>query len=714
MDPKLVAVESKEQRKDRALRPRELRRIIALTWSYRKTLAVGLLVTVLFASLHTLSLVGVYPVFQILLEREGLSSYVNRTLASERLGVEFAPPDDSAILRVQKIDQDSPVELQTFDVVADPENRTVAVLLHDLAHAEDGATVEILAGPTRETVEPLTVSPGALDRKMRLLQWGGSFIPADSDTDSGKLRLLVGILVGLVVMVLISNVFRYVGEVMIARAILRTLMGLRARLYERTLHLPMSFFAGQPTADLVTRFVQDIQEIQRGLLTLFGKFIREPLRAAFILSAALFFDWRITLAMVAVAPIALAIFLLVGRSVKKANRKLLEAYGMMIGALTTSLQSLRVVKAYTAEDHERDRLRAVDWRMFRQQLKLAKLQAFVSPMMESLGVMAGSLVTVWLASRVLSRELDLAHFTTLGFILANLLDPLRKLTDVYVRVQRSTAGAERIFQVLDQPVESDLSSSATELQPLQRSIEFSDVTFTYPGADEPALRNVNLSIAQGETVAIVGPNGCGKTTLVSMLPRFFSPDSGVVTYDGLDLREATLRSLRMQISLVSQEAIIFAGTPVENIAFGVPEVDRKRAEEAAVRAFADEFIRAIPGGYEAALGERGSTLSGGQRQRLVIARAIYRNAPILIFDEATSQIDSESERKIQAAVSDFSQGRTTLVIAHRLSTIQHADRIIVMDGGRVIDGGRHRELFERCSLYRTLCQTQFVDEPAPE
>ncbi len=714
MDPKLVAVESKEQRKDRALRPRELRRIIALTWSYRKTLAVGLLVTVLFASLHTLSLVGVYPVFQILLEREGLSSYVNRTLASERLGVEFAPPDDSAILRVQKIDQDSPVELQTFDVVADPENRTVAVLLHDLAHAEDGATVEILAGPTRETVEPLTVVPGALDRKMRLLQWGGSFIPADSDTDSGKLRLLVGILVGLVVMVLISNVFRYVGEVMIARAILRTLMGLRARLYERTLHLPMSFFAGQPTADLVTRFVQDIQEIQRGLLTLFGKFIREPLRAAFILSAALFFDWRITLAMVAVAPIALAIFLLVGRSVKKANRKLLEAYGMMIGALTTSLQSLRVVKAYTAEDHERDRLRAVDWRMFRQQLKLAKLQAFVSPMMESLGVMAGSLVTVWLASRVLSRELDLAHFTTLGFILANLLDPLRKLTDVYVRVQRSTAGAERIFQVLDQPVESDLSSSATELQPLQRSIEFSDVTFTYPGADEPALRNVNLSIAQGETVAIVGPNGCGKTTLVSMLPRFFSPDSGVVTYDGLDLREATLRSLRMQISLVSQEAIIFAGTPVENIAFGVPEVDRERAEEAAVRAFADEFIRAIPGGYEAALGERGSTLSGGQRQRLVIARAIYRNAPILIFDEATSQIDSESERKIQAAVSDFSQGRTTLVIAHRLSTIQHADRIIVMDGGRVIDGGPHRELFERCSLYRTLCQTQFVDEPAPE
>jgi len=500
--------------------------------------------------------------------------------------------------------------------------------------------------------------------------------------------------------------------VLIARSVLRAMMGLRAKLYARTLCLPMSFFASQTTADLVTRFVQDVQEIQRGMLTLLGKFIREPMRALFIMYLAFTLDWRITLTMVVAAPIAVAVFLLVGRSVKKANRKLLQAYGMMIGALTASLQNLRVVKAYTAEPQEQERLGKVDWRMFKQQLKLAKLQAFVSPMMETLAIIGGSVVTIWLASRVLDHELPVSKFAALGVTLSMLFDPLRKLSDVYVRVQRSTAGAERIFQVIDHPVEGDETDRTVELKPLQKGIEYVGVSFTYFGAVEPAVRNVSLSIRRGETVAIVGPNGSGKTTLVSLLPRFFDPDSGVILYDGVDVRDARLSSLRGQIGLVSQDAVIFAGTPVENIAYGVPAPDEKSAVHAAVRASADEFIRAIPGGYGAALGERGTTLSGGQRQRMAIARAIFRDAPILIFDEATSQIDSESEQKIQTALREFSRGRTTLIIAHRLSTIQFADRIVVMDAGSVIDTGTHRELFESCKLYRKLCETQFVPEPA--
>jgi len=370
-----------------------------------------------------------------------------------------------------------------------------------------------------------------------------------------------------------------------------------------------------------------------------------------------------------------------------------------------------VVKTYTAEEHERGRLDIVDRKMFRQQLRLAKLDAFLSPMMETLAIFTGSLLTVWLASRVINHSLSLPKFATLGVALSMLFDPLRKLSDVYVRIQRSTAGAERIFQVLDHPVESDLAPGDLHVGPLERGLDFVNVCFTYPNASVPALKDVTLSIGRGETVAIVGPNGCGKTTLVSLLPRLFDPATGEVRYDGVDVRRATLGSLRRQISFVGQEAVIFEATPVENIAYGQSPIDRRRVEDASRRAYADEFIRAIPGGYDAVLGERGSTLSGGQRQRLAIARAIYRDAPILIFDEATSQIDTESEQKIQTALREFAKGRTTIIIAHRLSTIQFADRLVVMDAGRIIDSGSHKELFDRCPLYRTLCETQFMNEP---
>lgn len=713
-DPLLISVDAQVRPNDARVRPREFRRILALTWPYRKKLAIGLLVTLLFAGFHTISIGGVFPVLKLLLEREGLNGWISRTVAADRLDLQLGlPSDGESVIVVGKGSAASKRApgIEPGDVIADTHGRPIAELTADLATIASGSPFEIVVNPMRDP-RAVTVTPGDTDRKIAMLRWALGLLPPHPDTDDGKLRVLISILVALVVIVMIANVFRYVGEVLISDAILHAMIGLRAQLYERTLHLPMSYFSGQPSADLVTRFVQDVQEIQRGMLTVFGKFVREPLRAIFIFTAALLIDWTVTLTMVVIAPAAIMIFLLVGRAVKNANRKLLQAYGTMIGALTASLQNLRVVKAYTAEDQERERLRQVDLGMFRQQLTLAKLRAFVTPAMETLGVLVGSLLTVWLASRVLNHELSMSTFATLGVMLSMLFDPLRKLSDVWVRVQRSTAGAERIFQVIDQPVESDLSEANVALAPLAKGIEYDNVTFAYPGAEAPALDGIRLTIAKGETLAIVGPNGSGKTTLVNMLPRFFDPNEGKILYDGMDIRKATLRSLRDQISLVSQEAVVFAGTPLENIVYGVADPDEARAIEAARRAFADEFIRNIPGGYRAALGERGTTLSGGQRQRLAIARAIFRDAPILIFDEATSQIDTESEQKIQAALREFSQDRTTLIIAHRMSTIQFANRIIVMDAGRIIDAGPHQELFERCTLYRTLCETQFVTEGA--
>jgi len=593
-----------------------------------------------------------------------------------------------------------------LDVWLAPEGDTMANCLHKAARASDeSVSLRIKSMKTGE-LRTTTLALVALDWKAQALLWGRGLLP---DTASrSPLDLLKYILTALIVVVVLANVFRYFGDIWIASAVLRSMMSLRATLYAHTLHLQVSYFSEQSTSDTVTRFIQDIQEVQRGMLTLFGKFIREPLRAVFILALAFVFDWRITLAMVVVAPLTVIIFWTVGRSVKKANRKLLQAYGKMIGALTTCFQNLRVVKAYTAEDYEHERLRIVDRYMFRQQLKLAKLQAFTSPMIETLAVIAGSFATVWLASRIVSPDMDTSRFAALGVILASLFDPLRKLTDVYVRVQRSTAGLERIFHILNQQTEQQSDDVGTTLKPLTKSIDFVEVSFAYPGADQPALRDINLSISQGETLALVGPNGCGKTTLVSLLSRFFDPDTGAILYDGLDLREANLSTLRKQVSLVSQEAIVFEGTPIENITYGAINSAADEAEKAAQRAHADEFIRRLPGAYNASLGERGTTLSGGQRQRLAIARAIFRNAPLLIFDEATSQIDAESELEIQQALQEYARDRTTIIIAHRLSTIQFASRIVVMDEGRIIDTGTHDVLFTRCQLYRTLCETQLV------
>jgi ABC-type multidrug transport system fused ATPase/permease subunit len=707
MIPQLITADEKHRAPGRKFRMHEFARLVRYVKPYTRGLVLGLILTVGFAGLHTLGIGTAFPVFQVLLEDEGLHGWADRTLAGHRLGVEFAPLSEPGSARIVKLKDDSVLAqagAKRQDDLWTP-SKPIDELMHELATVEDGATAELTIGRPGEQREVSAVV-GELDWKMRLLRWTASLLPPD--TRESRLRTLVYILMVLVVTILAANACRFLGESLVAGSVLHGMMDLRDELYDRTLRLPMSFFAETETSDLVTRFVQDIQEIQRGLVTLFGKAIREPIHALFLTATALILDWRVTLVVTLVIPFIAIIFLTVGRKAKKANLRLLKAYGEMIGALTASFQNLRVVKAYTAENQERAHLDTVDRRMLTQQLKLARLDAFLSPMLESVGVVAGSLLVVWLASLVLGGTLSTAKFATLGAVLATLFDPLRKLSDVYVRIQRSTAAAERIFGVLDRPTEVEEVRDAVELKPLQRAVEFDNVTFTYPKGGQPALSEVSLRIEKGETLAIVGPNGSGKTTLASMIPRLFDPSAGEVLYDGIDLRRAKLDSLRRQISWVSQEAVIFAATPVANITYGDPHPDRDRAIDSAVRAYADEFIRAIPGGYDAVLGERGTTLSGGQRQRLAIARAIYRDAPILIFDEATSQVDSESELKIQSAVREFAAGRTTIIIAHRLSTIQFAERIVVMDRGQIVDIGTHRELFERCALYQGLCETQFV------
>ena len=720
MIPEIIDADDSARAQQNGLLSRALIRMIRAVLPHRRLLLIGLIASLAYAALHSVSILGVLPVLKVLLEDEGLHGWIDRTGAGERLGITLEVRDPGpgeeapAGLFVREIPHDHALyqqglrpgeRIQPFvGAFRDPRE-----WLTSLASGEPGSVLTfgaVTPGLIGGDPRPYTVTLSQTTLVWRAGRWLASFVPRD-DTPGSRLRALRYVLMFVIVIVVVANLARFAAEYFIGRAVLRAMMDVRRKLYAKVLKLPMSYFT-RDVGDTVTRFVQDVQDVQRGLISLFGKSIREPLKAAFILTAAMILDWRITLTMLLIGPGALLAFWKVGTSIKKASRKLLQGYGMMIDTLSQTLAAIPVVKAYTTENVERLRLMRIDRRMFRQQVKIVRLEASLTPALEVLGIVVASVVTVWLGGQVLSGELDLSRFGTLVFALAMLFDPLRKVADVYTRISRCSAAAERLDETLDATDEAEIHPGTIELAPLERQIELKDVTFTYPTKETPALENVNLVVRRGETVALVGPNGAGKTTVVNLITRFYDPQQGAVLFDGIDLREATLRSLRKQIGLVTQETIIFPISLADNIAYGGRDGSRESVVDAAKRAYADEFILTQPMGYDSVPGDMGRTLSGGQRQRLAIARAIFRDAPILIFDEATSQIDTESEQKIQAALKEFSQNRTTFIIAHRLSTITFAHRIVVLDAGRIIDAGTHEELIGRCPLYRAICETQLM------
>jgi len=697
--------------------------MVRLAWPHRRFVVVGLIASVVYGFLHSASVVGVLPVLKVMLADEGLHGWAYRTVAEDRLEAKFDTElggsyellADETGLAFRTVSDKSPLAVHSVQ----PGDRIIAIDGHPATPLKFLETITRANGRIELTVrpaardgqlrpEPRTVTVKLIEPSLlkRLLRDAAGLVPPVTKR-SDRVTALVYVLGFVVILVLLSNVARFVAQYFTALGILRSVMDLRRTLYSKVLRLPMDFFS-QNTADIVSRFVQDALEIQRGLMSLFGKLLREPVKAAFLLAAALCLDARMTLTMLLVAPVAVVIFWSVGRKIRKANKRLLRTYGMMIGALSTTLAAIGVVKAYNAEHIERGRLWRIDRRTFKHQLKIAKLEAFLNPMLEVLGMVGIAAVSVWLGAQLIDERIEFEEFATLVAALGMLIDPLRKVADVYPRVMRSAAGARRIFSVIDAPAETELLEGAIDLPPPAEKIEFKNVTFTYPNAPEPAVNDVSVTVAKGETVAIVGPNGSGKTTLTKMLLRFHDPQVGQVLFDGVDIRRATLRSLRRQISLVSQDPVVFALTVAQNIAYGTRNADRDRIADAARRAYAEEFILEKADGYQELIGERGVTLSGGQRQRLCIARAIMRDAPILIFDEATSQVDSESEHKIQQSLAGLARDRTTFIIAHRLSTIRFASRIIVMDAGRILDTGTHEQLIERCPLYQALCQTQLA------
>ena len=456
-----------------------------------------------------------------------------------------------------------------------------------------------------------------------------------------------------------------------------------------------------------------------GLESLFGKLIREPLKMIACLAIAGFICWRLLLLSLVVAPVAAYLVRWLARMLKRANRRAMEEMAVIYTTLEETFRSIKIVKAFTNERQERKQFHDNNKRYYHRAMRIAGYDSLTHPMTEVLGIMTISLAMMAGAWLILSREtslfgihmsdrpLDRGSLLLFYALLAGVADPLRKMSDIFSRLQAASAAADRIFSRLDRQPKIREPKQPAPFRRHCRDLVFENVGFAYqPG--KPVLAEVNLRIAFGETIALVGPNGCGKSTLANLIPRFADPTAGVVKLDGVPLPDMRIRDIRRQIGLVTQETMLFDETIINNIRYGAPDATREQVIEAAKQAHAHRFIEhELPHGYETSAGALGNCLSGGQRQRIALARAILRDPPILILDEATSQVDLESEQAIQQVLEKFAEDRTTILITHRLAVLSLADRIVVMQAGRIVDVGRHEELLTRCGFYRRLYQIQF-------
>lgn len=583
------------------------------------------------------------------------------------------------------------------------------LLIRELARYGEGETVNLRVVRGKNLV-PMVISVRTERASMttRALNKIATMIPDPGPDYSKRFNMFLGLLGVVLIVTVFRGFFTFCQEYLVGTSIWRGIMDLRCDCYDTVLHLPVTFFSEKGVSDATSRFVADTGELARGQNTLLGKTLVEPAKAIASISVALYYAWDLTLIAVLAGPPAYFVIRRFGKKMHRASKRALESWSDMLEVLGETLQGIRVVKSYTMENQERKRFFRVNRQLLRQQTRMERLDAATSPTMECLGIMAAAIAAGAAGYLVFNLKMDSLRFLTWMGVLFAMFDPVRKLAKVSMRFQSSDAAAARIFELVDSPRE-EVKPGASRLKRHYNSVEFRGVCYRYPSASVDAVHDVNLKIEAGQNIAIVGPNGSGKTTLLSLVPRLLDPTGGKVLIDGIDIRDVTLRSLRSQIGLVTQDSVLFHATIAENISYGLRRPDRKAVIAAAEKAFVHEFVRDLPEGYDTIVGEHGATLSGGQKQRISIARAILRDPAIMIFDEAMSQVDSDSEHRIHLAMEEFTANRTTLVIAHRFATVLSADVIVVMRDGFMVDAGTHSELLERCPLYQHLYNTQFID-----
>jgi ATP-binding cassette, subfamily B, bacterial MsbA len=475
----------------------------------------------------------------------------------------------------------------------------------------------------------------------------------------------------------------------------------RNKLYNHILYLPTGHFHRESSGALISRVMYDVETLQGLISEVIKTFILEVPTVFFLLGVALYRKWDLTLLSLILLPLLAYSTRKFGKGVKKKRKEAQRKLSFLTQRISESIHGARIIKVFNREEMMGEKFRSDNQRYYREMLRVIRLKEFTKLVID---IVTGAGIAVALGYGFYMITKGVLSVGGFGSILAAvyfMFSPIKKLGEGYSVLQESRASLERIDTLLNAEHEKE---GSIKIEGFRKSIHFEDVSFTFPGSTAPVLTDINLEIKQGEMIAIVGRSGVGKSTLVDLIPRFLVPTAGRITLDGMNLNDIKLHSLREQIGIVSQDIILFNDSVKENIAFGRPAASESDIIEAAKMAYADEFIRELPDAYETVIGERGLKLSGGQRQRIAIARAILKNPPILILDEATSSLDSVSEAIVQKALDLLMNGRTTIVIAHRLSTIRNADRILIIEKGRIADIGKHDELIERNRSYRELYQ----------
>jgi subfamily B ATP-binding cassette protein MsbA len=515
---------------------------------------------------------------------------------------------------------------------------------------------------------------------------------------------------GIVGVYFIKGVGSYLSSYMMAGIGQRVVMDLRNQLYRHMLGQSAGFFAQRTTGQLMSRLGNDVSQVQQAVSETIGDLARETL-VAIVLAGWLFWvDARLTLVCLTGAPLIVYPLVRLGWRVRRTTRRSQEALEHLSHMGVEAFTGHRIVKAFGTEAQETEKFKRAAYGLFRTNMKVTAALSSLPPLMELIGGVGMALALVYGSMQVSANLMTPGDFFSFMGALLLMYGPAKKLSRVNANLQQTIAASERIFEMLDTHTEVIELKGAKPMTPFRRTIAFDEVQFGYEDGHEDILRGVSFQVEAGQMIAIVGRSGAGKTTLVNMLPRFYDVTSGGILIDGVDIREVTLASLRAQIGIVTQETVLFDDTIASNIAYGSPQASRESIEEAARAANAHDFVAALPDGYDTTIGERGQRLSGGQRQRLAIARALLKNAPILVLDEATSALDSESELLVQEALANLMLNRTSFVIAHRLSTIRRADAIIVLEQGRIVEIGRHDDLLARTDgAYAALYQMQLLE-----
>ncbi len=529
----------------------------------------------------------------------------------------------------------------------------------------------------------------------------GPFL-ARSEPSAALRNVVIVVIVGL----LLKNVFFYTANALGVKVREGIVRDMRNQLYGHLQKLPLGFFDRHKTGQLIARVFSDTSQTKEVITYAISDLLKHAVSLIAFVTALVLISWKLTLLALVVAPLFLGFLKPMLWRLRRGFRRAYEAQGELTSMLQETASGARLVKAYGAEEFERERFVKTNQAYFRDLVRAERVRLLSSPLSEMLGSIV-TLVLVWVGAQfVFSGQLTAEAFLTFLTISLRAQSPIKALTTFPARAQASLAAADRFFEILDTGGET-VQTGGRRVDGFERRIAYEDLYFAYDG-NEAVLEGISFEVQRGEVLAVVGPSGAGKSTVVDLLPRFYEPGRGRITLDGLDIREIRLDSLRQLLGIVSQETLIFHDTVRANIAYGAPDRFSQEEIEAASRAAnAHDFIMTLPEGYDTVLGDRGVRLSGGQRQRIAIARAILRDPPLLIFDEATSSLDSESERLVQGAIQHLLANRTVIVVAHRLSTIQGADKIIVLDGGRIVESGRHDELLARRGVYRRLYEMQF-------